>query len=149
MEIKNCGFITIFFWYELILITYDYLSKNTDEALENLEPDVATLIEQGEQLVRNTKEKDASLAQELDQKLVSLKTRWSTLKRDAEQRQKALTVVVPLWCQFKKQADEMERWIGEVEEQVKEGGLEDEEKMKVRNCMKPNIVKEIKMIVLG
>ncbi|XP_063954064.1 dystrophin-like [Lytechinus pictus] len=104
--------------------------KDTEEALENLEPDVESLIQQGEQLLQMTLAKDPAQAEELELKITGLKERWSTLKRDAERRKDTIQDVVPRWCHFKEQVDQMERWIEGVDERMKDG-MEDEEKLKV------------------
>lgn len=104
--------------------------QDTEEALENLEPDVESLIQQGEQLLQMTQAKDPVQAQKLELKINGLKERWLTLERDAEKRKETLQVVVPQWYLFKNQTDEMERWMEGVDEQMKDA-MEDEEKMKV------------------
>ncbi|XP_072178254.1 dystrophin-like [Diadema setosum] len=96
--------------------------KDTDEALESLEPDVESLIQQGEQLLQKTRETDPAQAGQLESKLSVLRGRWSTLKTDAERRRNALQIVVPHWYQFRVETEEMERWMKGAEDQLKAAG---------------------------
>ena len=66
----------------------------------------------------------------LQSKLTILRTRWNALEVDADCRKESIRDVVPKWHQFKKDSDELEKWMSEVKGRLQEA--DDDEKMKVR-----------------
>lgn len=102
-------FFLFFFW------------QQTDEAIENLRPDVEGILSEGEKLLDETKDVDEHLALELEADLRMLRTHWRKLEEDADRRKTVLKTVVPQWQQFEKDALELKEWIDEMEKRLNDG----------------------------